>query len=530
MVVFVGAGAGDPELITVKGKEYLKKADCIIYAGSLVNPELLKYAGENTTVYDSAKMTLEEVISVMERYRNGLVIRLHTGDPSLYGAIREQMEQLDILGIEHHSVPGVSSFLAAAASLDAEYTLPEVSQSLIITRAEGRTPVPAGQQLHVLAATGASLAIFLSASLTEKVKTELLSGGLSPDTPVAIVYKASWPDEKIIKCTIDTLPEAAEAEGIEKTALILVGDFLQGAGGRSKLYHPDFTTMYRSGNKKRKLSIAAFTDKGYELGKKIAEALRNSYAVKNKAGCSIGDRTDSEGRNPDYITCDRIERGGLSKWTQSMFYESEAIVFVGAAGIAVRAISAFPRSKTSDPAVVVVDEDGKYAIPILSEEYGGANRIAQEIAGITEAQAVITSRQGKKNEKRYVTVGIGCKRGTSYEDIEKAYETFIRDNDIPYDEVSAFASINLKKDEEGLLEFADKKGIPIAFYSPEELMEVRGEFESSDFVMKITGCDNVCERAAVKLAGEAVSVHKTAYDGVTLAAVYGVIAPVSEKK
>lgn len=509
MVVFVGAGAGDPGLITVKGKEYLEKADCIIYAGSLVNPELLKYARDDAEIHDSANMTLEEVVDVMEQYRDGLVVRLHTGDPSLYGAIREQMEKLDILGIEHSSVPGVSSFLAAAAALDAEYTLPEVSQSLIITRAEGRTPVPDGQQLHILAATGASMAIFLSASLTEKVKTELIDGGLAPDTPVAIVYKASWPDEKIIKCTINTLPEAAASEGIEKTALILVGDFLKGVGERSKLYHPDFTTMYRSGNKNRKVSIAAFTDKGYELGKSIAEALRNS---------APGDDQD--------IFCDRIERGGLSKWVQSVFYESESLVFIGAAGIAVRAISAFPRSKTSDPAVVVVDEDGKFAIPILSEEYGGANRLAKKISEMTGAQAVITSRQGKKAEKRYVTIGIGCRRGTPSADIEKAYEEFIWDNDIRDDEVSAFASIDLKKDEEGLIEFINKKGLPIVFYSAAELMEVRGEFEPSDFVLKITGCDNVCERAAVKLAGEEVSVHKTAFDGVTLAAVFGVIEPV----
>ena len=191
--------------------------------------------------------------------------------------------------------------------------------------------MPDGQQLHILAATGASSAIFLSASLTEKVKTELIDGGLAPDTPVAIVYKASWPDEKIIKCTINTLPEAAASEGIEKTALILVGDFLKGVGERSKLYHPNFTTMYRSGNKKRKVSIAAFTDKGYELGKSIAEALRNS---------APGDNQD--------IFCDRIERGGLSRWVQSVFYESESLVFIGAAGIAVRAISAFPRSVSKE--------------------------------------------------------------------------------------------------------------------------------------------------------------------------------------
>ena len=526
MVIFVGAGAGDPGLITVKGKEYLEKADCIIYAGSLVNPELLKYAREDADIRDSAKMTLEEVVDVMERYRDGQVVRLHTGDPSLYGAIREQMEKLDILGIEHSSVPGVSSFLAAAASLDAEYTLPEVSQSLIITRAEGRTPVPEGQQLRILAATRASLAIFLSASLTEKVKSELIAGGLSSDTPVAIVYKASWPDEKIIKCTIDTLPEAAAAEGIEKTALILVGDFLKGVGDRSKLYHPDFTTMYRSGNKKRKVSIAAFTDKGYELGIKLEDALRNNSSDRCRTNCSTANRTETDEENQPTVFCERIERGGLSKWTQSVFYESESLVFIGAAGIAVRAISAFPRSKTSDPAVVVVDEDGKFAIPILSEEYGGANRLAQRIEEMIGAQAVITSRQGKKIEKRYVTIGIGCKRGTRCADIEKAYAEFIRDNDIRDDEVSAFASIDLKKDEEGLLEFVNKKSLPIVFYSSAELMEVRGDFEPSDFVMKITGCDNVCERAAVKLAGEEVSVHKTAFDGVTMAAVYGVIEPV----
>lgn len=251
MVTFVGAGPGAADLITVRGKNLLETADIVIYAGSLVNPELLKYTREGCSIYDSAEMTLEQVIEVMEAgaRQNKNIVRLHTGDPSIYGAIREQMDSLSEKGIEYSVVPGVSSFCGAAAALKAEYTLPEVSQTVILTRMEGRTPVPEKEEISRLAAHQASMVIFLSSSMLEKLSDRLLAGGYSPDTPAAIVYKASWADEKIVRTSIDRLSSAAKENNIEKTALILVGHFLGKEYKRSKLYDPDFTHEFRKGSK-----------------------------------------------------------------------------------------------------------------------------------------------------------------------------------------------------------------------------------------------------------------------------------------
>ena len=249
MVHFVGAGPGAPDLITLRGAELLKRADVIIYAGSLVNPALLAYAKEGCRVYNSAEMTLEQVIAVLEdAERGGLEsVRLHTGDPSVYGAIREQMDALDRLGIPYDDTPGVSSFCGAAASLRAEYTLPGVSQSVIITRVAGRTPVPEAESVAEMARHGASMVLFLSAGMLDKLQAELPKGAYTENTPAAIVYKATWPEEKVVRCTVGTLAESGAREGIRKTALVLVGDFLGAAYERSKLYDPAFTTEFREG-------------------------------------------------------------------------------------------------------------------------------------------------------------------------------------------------------------------------------------------------------------------------------------------
>lgn len=252
MVHFVGAGPGAPDLITLRGKSLLEQADVIIYAGSLVNPALLEYAKEGCVVKNSASMTLEEVISVMEQAEaeGKVTVRLHTGDPSVYGAIREQMDILAEKGIAFDVVPGVSSFCAAAAALQAEYTLPGVSQSVVITRMEGRTPVPDRQKIADYAAHQATMVIFLSAGLLEGLLEELQKGGYDGQTPAAIVYKASWPEERVCRCTVSTLAETAKTQGIDKTALILVGEFLGSAYDRSLLYDPAFTHGYRQGKRK----------------------------------------------------------------------------------------------------------------------------------------------------------------------------------------------------------------------------------------------------------------------------------------
>ena len=249
MIHFVGAGPGAKDLITVRGMQLLGEADCIIYAGSLVNPELLDYAKAGCEVLDSAGMTLEEVIDVMDSAeRRGLTtVRLHTGDPSLYGAIQEQIDILVSRGFDFEVVPGVSAFAGAAAVLGVEYTLPGISQSLILTRTAGRTPVPEKESIPLFAAHQTSMALFLSAGMLEKLSAELIEGGYRPDTPAAIVYKATWPDQKIVITTVSALAEDAAANMIGSTAMVLVGDFLDAEYERSKLYDPTFSHGFRQG-------------------------------------------------------------------------------------------------------------------------------------------------------------------------------------------------------------------------------------------------------------------------------------------
>ena len=251
MIYFIGAGSGAPDLITIRGAKLLSEADVVVYAGSLVNPELLLYCKENCEKYNSAKMTLEEVMKVMvpAAQSGKKVVRLHTGDPCIYGAHREQMDFLDTKGISYEIVPGVSSFCGAAAALKAEYTLPNVSQTVILTRMEGRTPVPEKEKIELLASHGATMVIFLSAGQIDLLAEKLLAGGYTLDTPVGIVYKATWPDEKVIRTTIGQMAADAKANHITKTALITVGDFLGSKYDRSKLYDPTFSTEFREATK-----------------------------------------------------------------------------------------------------------------------------------------------------------------------------------------------------------------------------------------------------------------------------------------
>ena len=249
MVHIVGAGPGAEDLITVRGLKFLKQADIVIYAGSLVNPGLLKETKQGAVIYDSAKMTLEQVMEVIEQAwkEQKEVVRLHTGDPCIYGAIREQMDAMDKLGITYDICPGVSSFCGAAAALKAEYTLPGISQSVVITRMAGRTPVPEKESIRSFAAHQATMVLFLSTGMLEKLSEELVAGGYQEETPAASVYKATWPEEKVMHCTVGTLAETAEREKVTKTALIVVGNVLNTEYERSKLYDPAFTTEFRKG-------------------------------------------------------------------------------------------------------------------------------------------------------------------------------------------------------------------------------------------------------------------------------------------
>ena len=250
MVYIVGAGAGDPELITVKGQRLLREAEVVIYAGSLVNPELLKNCKSNAEIYNSATMTLDEVINVIETANAAgkNIVRLHTGDPAIYGAIQEQIDILENKNIAVEVVPGVSSFLAAAATLKQEYTLPGVTQTVIITRAAGKTPVPERESLKNLAQHKTTLCIFLSVSLIENVVADLLAAGLNKNTPVAVVEKASWQDEKVLRGTLENIVAQVKAEKIERTALIIVGECLNKNYEKSQLYSPKFSHMFRKGD------------------------------------------------------------------------------------------------------------------------------------------------------------------------------------------------------------------------------------------------------------------------------------------
>ncbi len=249
MIYFVGAGCGAPDLITLRGAKLLREADAVVYTGSLINPALLELVKPGCETRNSATMTLPEVTDALLRVHaaGGTAVRLHTGDPSVYGAIREQMDRLSQAGAPFEICPGVSAFSGAAAALRAEYTLPGVSQSVILTRMAGRTPVPERESIRSFASHHATMVIFLSADMTEQLRAELLAGGYPPETPAAIVYKASWPDEKVVRCTVGTLREAAEENAIRNLALITVGDFLGDEYDFSKLYDPGFTTAFRKG-------------------------------------------------------------------------------------------------------------------------------------------------------------------------------------------------------------------------------------------------------------------------------------------
>ena len=250
MVHIVGAGSGDVELITLKGKRFLEEADVVIYAGSLVNPELLKFCKTGAKTYNSAQMTLAEVIHVIEQAEEaGLTtVRLHTGDPAIYGAIQEQMDILENKGIEFDVTPGVSSFLASAAALKQEYTLPGITQTVIITRQGGRTPVPDRESIKNLAQHQTTMCIFLSINLIQEVVDNLIAGGFSSNTPIAVVERASWPDEKIIRGTLETIVEQVKDEEIDRTAMIIVGHCLDShieQYQHSQLYSPKFSHMFR---------------------------------------------------------------------------------------------------------------------------------------------------------------------------------------------------------------------------------------------------------------------------------------------
>lgn len=608
MVHFVGAGPGASDLITVRGMNRIKEADVIIYAGSLVNPELLSYAKADCAIYNSAHMTLDAVVAVMREAETAgkITVRLHTGDPSVYGAIREQMDLLDEYGITYDVCPGVSAVFGAAASLACEYTLPDVTQTLILTRAEGKTPVPEKENLRSLAAHRASLVLYLSSGLARKVRQELLLGGYAEDTPVAVVYKATWPEEKIIRTTLAKLPEDMEAAGITKTALIIVSPALGSIYEKSRLYDAAFATEYRGATEIafpagiRRVLLITCSVRGYATMQKLAKKLGNI------SGAEIITK----------VKCEALPEVSMKETVKACvdeyFEQVDAIVFVTASGIAVRSVAEHLAHKSEDPAIVCMDECGKHVISLVSGHAGGANALTQMLADVMWATPVITTAtdvegrfsiddyarkhnlvvtdwakakaisaevlaagaepvwieepvvaQGEEKRAceigshqviitpkdvpvdaqtlqlipRCIVAGVGCKKGTPVDKIEHAVQEAFAKAGLRMEALCAVASIDLKKEEAGLLEFCETRNVPFETYAAEELQAVPGTYSASEFVSGVTGVDNVCERSAVKYASEhgmnqdqrllcmqvdggELLLRKQAYGGVTVALSY----------
>ena len=574
-VWFVGAGSGDPELLTLKGKAILERAAVVVYAGSLVNPALLGFARKDAAVYDSAGMTLEEICEVMcNAAKAGKeVVRLHTGDPSLYGAIGEQMDALDTAGVRYAVVPGVSSVFAAAAALEREFTLPGVTQTLIVTRCAGRTAVPSGERLSTLAAHGASMAVFLSAGIVREVQEELLSGGLGSETPAAIVCRASWPDEKIVRGTVGTLANMAAGAGIHKTALILAGRFLDGGGTRSRLYDGSFSHEFRqaelgqhdtnlgaflrstpaktglSASSPRPCGAAGFplqslarqtvTAAGSAAAGPAAadstaasdvaadtESFPLAIIAVSAAGAELADALAPQFSGARAFVFAPYARAGQTPFerapeiTETLWQRTRGFLFICAAGIAVRAIAPLLRSKYEDPAVTQCADNGAFVISLLSGHEGGANELAEKIASALGTLPVLTtaSEASPAVLPRNLSLGLGCKRGTGAAALHNAVHAVFAENRLSPLRIKTIATIDLKDDEAGLLEFAGTLGLPCVFYSAGELAAVTGDFSASEFVEKTTGVDNVCERAAVRAAGGGkLIVRKTAASGITVA-------------
>jgi len=381
-ITFVGAGPGDPELITLKGARVLQEADTVVYAGSLVNEKILELAG-HAVLHNSAKMALDEVLKILiDDYRAGKkVVRLHTGDPSVYGAVGEQFRELDKAGIPYTVIPGVSSVFAAAAALQTELTMPEISQTVILTRDAGRTPVPDKESLEKLAAHDSTLCIFLSVSGMEKLCAKLLEAGRSPDTAAAVVYRASWENEIIVRGTIGNIAQKVAEAGIKRQAMIVIGNVLRKEGALSKLYDQEFATGYRHHRFRGRIALFALTRqaclKGAEIASGLADCVLFVPEKFSEAVPSLHTRTFGEGKFGETLT---VNWPGF-----------DAFIFIMAAGIAVRHIGKLCKDKKTDPAAVVCDEKGNYAVSLLSGHTGGGNALAHDVARITGGQPVVTT-------------------------------------------------------------------------------------------------------------------------------------------
>ncbi len=385
MVWFVGAGPGDPELLTLKAQRLIAEADVIVYAGSLVNPAVLAHARPDAELHDSAGMKLAEQVDVMcsAVARGRIVVRLHTGDPSIYGAILEQIRELEQHGVPYAVVPGVSSAFAAAAALGIEFSVPGDTQSVIFTRLAGRTPVPEREALRDLATHRTSLVIFLSAGMIARVTDELRAAGYGPDTPIAVVFRASWPDERILRGTLADIAGQVEAAAINHHALIVVSPALAPA---AKSHSASVSHLYGTAQsappRRPTTAIITLSRGSTDLGRRLQALLPGSVCYVPARFRQTG--VSAESGVVPYET-------SVRQVLQSAFQEHRALIAIMAAGIVVRELAPLLRSKHADPAVLVMDEGGRHVVSLLSGHEGGANDLAHRVAALLDGTAVLTT-------------------------------------------------------------------------------------------------------------------------------------------
>jgi precorrin-4 C11-methyltransferase len=634
-VYIVGAGPGDPDLLTLKAAQVIGKADLIIYADSLVMEEVAHLAQPGAEIVASAELTLEKILEKMvNAAKAGLTVaRVHSGDPSLYGALYEQLSVLDDAGIEYEIIPGVSAVFAAAARLGVELTVPEVAQTIILTRLSGRaSPVPQAENLRSLASHQTSLAIYLSITRCREVVQELLEGGYSPNTPTAVLYRVNWPDEQVIVCELHELADKVARAGFSRQSLVLVGEALapalkRGRAGqlRSRLYHPAHSHVFRKGEttvapvselntvptstpellpktQAAGLAIVSLTKQGTALAAKLEPNLSQNSAKPIEVFAPV---RFAEASMQAY-------KGKPLELVRELFSSRTNLILIMPLAVAIRAVGALAQDKHSDPGIVVLDEAGRFAISMLGGHVGGANRLATQVAALTGGQAVITTASDIQNlpaldllgqewgwqianpahltaasaasvngelvgvwqetgqvelwsrweaanlqhspapepltatefkaalvityrqpavfqaalqEKAVfyhppsLVLGVGCRRGVSSAKIEQTIQAVLAEYGLAFAAIESLASVDLKRDEEGLLEFADKYKFPLKFYSAEALNQVEAtKLLSISAAQRLLGVQGVAEPAALLASGAtSLLVAKVSDQDVTVA-------------
>lgn len=602
-VYFIGAGPGDPDLITVKGQKLIAEADVVIFAGSLVQEKILEYAPEHAEFHNSAGLKLEQQVAIMEQAVNmgRSVVRLHTGDPSIYGAIAEQMKALDQLDITYRIIPGVSSAFAAAAALKIELTIPDHTQTIILTRLSGRTKVPEKEALTKLAAHHSSLVIFLSAGMIERVVEELRAAGYADDTPVAVVYRVTWPDEKIIRGSLKDIAQQVLADEVTHHALIVVSPSLKAELAEVVPLSHLYGDAQDAATRDHHTAIVTLTRNGLRTGKQLLEGIEDSVLYAPERFLEDADQ--------DERICPTIT--SVRQTLQTAFSQHKALICIMASGIVVREIAPLLRSKHVDPAVVIIDEAGNFAFSLLSGHKGGANALAKQCAGLLDGQAVFTTASDTQglpaldllaqqngwtmmstehltalsggmvngepfgiyqdcgssgwlpdplpqhfnvfddfidlltsmasfvicitckdlqpslaaaNKKALVLhppclhVGIGCNRGTPAEEIVQAIKETFNKSGLSLESIASIATIDVKKDEGGLLIACEDQHWPLRIFTAEELATVKELPNPSSYAEKFVAVSGVAEPAAV-LAAKANRwlVEKQKFPNVTVA-------------